>query len=330
MNQLFPKIEMDSFKKQSPKRLFLVVGVIIAIIVLGIGFSVTAPKLFINDTLVTIPEKVTTRQAGMILAENNIIRSKSLFELLVKMNPENKSVIAGEFVFDKKMNLLQVVQKITNGVFGKAQVKITIPEGSTNQEIARIIQKAIPEFNSDEFIAKTKLKEGYLFPETYFVFRTITPDSIITRLEKEYQERKSEFQPVLDSQSRNESQIITMASLLEKEAFTADEAKIISGILWKRFDQGMPLQVDAPFLYILGKTSSQLTKTDLQKDGPYNTYTRKGLPVGPIGNPGIDMIFAALKPQKTDFWYYLHDTHGKVYFAKTYQEHLQNKQKYLK
>ncbi len=330
MESSFSQISIESTQKQSHKRLFLAVGVFFIVIVFGIIISFTAPSSFKSDTLVTIPEKTTTRQVAHLLVEKNIIRSQAMFELLVKIIPGNKSVIAGEFIFDKKINLIAVVQKVTSGAFGKAQVKITIPEGSSNQEIAHIIQKIIPEFNGDEFIAKAKNKEGFLFPETYFVFKTITPDIFIDRLEEEYGQKTEKLQTFFSESSKTQLQIITMASLLEKEALNADEAKIISGILWKRFEKGMPLQVDAPFLYSLGKTSNQLTVSDLQKDGPYNTYTRKGLPVGPIGNPGLSMIIAALQPTASDYWYYLHDKNGKVYFAKTYQEHLQNKQKYLK
>jgi UPF0755 protein len=105
---------------------------------------------------------------------------------------------------------------------------------------------------------------------------------------------------------------------------------MISGILWKRIKEGQALQVDAPFMYILKKTSAELTRTDLMKDGPYNTYTRKGLPVGPIGNPGIDMIEAALRPKSSSYWYYLHGDDGVIHYARTYKEHLANKDTYIK
>jgi UPF0755 protein len=115
---------------------------------------------------------------------------------------------------------------------------------------------------------------------------------------------------------KTENQIIIMASLLEKEAKNEQEAKIISGILWTRIRAGLPLQVDAPFLYILGKTSEQLKMSDLQKDGPYNTYTRKGLPAGPIGNPGVAMIKAAIYPQASPYLYYLHGKDGVISLRK--------------
>jgi UPF0755 protein len=127
------------------------------------------------------------------------------------------------------------------------------------------------------------------------------------------------------------SQIIIMASLLEKEATDKNDATMISDILWSRIKGGMPLQVDATLGYLLdGKTSAQLTKADLGMDSLYNTYKYKGLPPGPISNPGIDMIIAAANPVQNDFVYYLHDKEGNPYYAKTFKEHVANKFKYLK
>jgi len=120
-----------------------------------------------------------------------------------------------------------------------------------------------------------------------------------------------------------------MASIIEKESLNGDERQIVSGILWKRISLGMPLQVDATFLYINGKASAELTKDDLNIDSPYNTYRNKGLPPGPINNPGLDAIVAALYPKDSPYLYYLHDKKGKVHYAKTFNEHVANKRKYL-
>lgn len=125
-------------------------------------------------------------------------------------------------------------------------------------------------------------------------------------------------------------EIIIMASLLEKEAKTEQDRKIISGILWKRLDVGMPLQVDASLNYINGKTSAEMTQKDLNQDSPYNTYKYKGLPLTPICNPGLDAISVALNPISSPYWYYLSDKNGIIHFAKTFEEHKENKFKYLR
>ena len=121
-----------------------------------------------------------------------------------------------------------------------------------------------------------------------------------------------------------------MASLIEKEASGEKDRNIVSGILWKRIEKGIPLQVDAPFLYILGKESSELTKSDLSINSPFNTYKYKGLTPSPIGNPGLDSIKAAINPEDSPYLYYLHDAEGNIHYARTYSEHQKNIRTYLK
>ena len=120
-----------------------------------------------------------------------------------------------------------------------------------------------------------------------------------------------------------------MASLLEEEARTTRSRQIISGILWKRIERGMRLQVDAVFPYILGKNTFELTLDDLAVDSPYNTYRYAGLPLGPISNPGLDSLRAALHPVQTPYLYYLSDKNGVFHWSRTYEEHLKKKKLYL-
>lgn len=317
-------------KPRSFARLGLLLGMIAVIIFGAVIFSGRAPSDFVSGVLVTIPAGTSTKEAGNILKSSHVIRSSSLFQAVITSLMNHRGVIAGDFQFDTKVNVFTVARMLTRGDFGGSQVKITIPEGSSNVEIAKIIARAIPGWNTDEFLAKTKTSEGYLFPETYIVFKSMTVDAMIGLLKNEYEKKIGALRKDIAVSGKTESQIIIMASLLEKEAKNADEAKVVSGVLWTRIRAGLPLQVDAPFLYILGKTSEQLKMTDLQKDGPYNTYTRKGLPVGPIGNPGIAMIKAAIYPQASPYLYYLHGKDGTIRYAKTYAEHLDNKKKFLK
>lgn len=121
-----------------------------------------------------------------------------------------------------------------------------------------------------------------------------------------------------------------MASIVEEEGKSAKDRAIISGILWKRLSKGMPLQVDAPFRYSVGKDSYTLTSEDLKVDGPYNTYTRKGLPPTPITNPGLEAILAAVRPVTTPYYFFLSEKDGTTHYAVNYDSHLQNKQIYLK
>lgn len=309
---------------------FFILLVGVALLVGGSFFFLSnPPRDFVPGTTVTIRSGTSVQETGNLLEENHIIRSSSLFQFIIKMF-HDRPVIAGDFSFDEPRTLRQVILLVTDGAFGKAQVKLTFPEGVTVKEIAAITQKNIPAFNSDEFVAKASSFEGYLFPETYLVFKTLTPDELIQKMNKEYQSRTKKLFPEKSTDKKREASIVIMASLLEREARNETEAQVIAGILMKRLEKGIPLQVDAPFMYLLNKTSAQLNARDLQKDGPYNTYTRKGLPVGPIGNPGMGMINAALHPQTSQYLYYLHDSKGEIHYAKTYEEHLSNKKKFIK
>ncbi len=317
-------------KPRSFVRLFALLGIVAIVIGGAIIFSGRAPSDFVPGTLVVIPVGTSTQEAGNILESANIVRSSSLFQAMVTSLMNRKGVIAGDFQFDKKINVIGVARMLTRGNFGGTQAKITIPEGSSNTEISKIISKSISSWSTDEFIAKAKISEGYLFPETYIVFKSISVDSLLGLLKSEYEKKIGGLRTDIAVSGKTENQIIIMASLLEKEAKNEQEAKVISGILWTRIRAGLPLQVDAPFLYVLGKTSEQLKMSDLQKDGPYNTYTRKGLPAGPIGNPGLVMIKAAIYPQASPYLYYLHGKDGTIHYAKTYEEHLINKKNFLK
>lgn len=315
--------------RPGPGRLFAVIAVVVIAGFAAFFLSVRSPSGFVPGTVVTIPAHASTREAGVILERARVVRSGNVFQFIVKIVLSGRPVIAGDFQFDRPHSAVGIARLVTGGGFGGTQAKITIPEGTSAAEIARIVGRSLPSWDADAFVAEARPLEGSLFPETYIVFKSITPDELVSRLRREYELKVAPLRPDIGASGRSESDVIIMASLLEKEAKNADEAKVISGILWKRISRGIPLQVDAPFLYTLGKTSSELTASDLRKDGPYNTYTRKGLPAGPIGNSGIAMIRAAIAPDDTPYLYYLHDASGTVHYAKTYAEHLANVRKYL-
>ena len=139
-----------------------------------------------------------------------------------------------------------------------------------------------------------------------------------------------ELNAAVAESGRDFSDIVIMASLIEKEAGSRKDAEIISGILWKRIEIGMPLQVDAVFPYIIGKNTYEVTLQDLEVDSPYNTYKYPGLPIGPISNPGLVSIKAAINPQKTNYLYYLNDTNGVMHYATTFDEHKINKARHVR
>ncbi|MBP9821401.1 MAG: endolytic transglycosylase MltG [Candidatus Pacebacteria bacterium] len=286
------------------------------------------PSNFPADEIISIPLGATSRDVGNLLAEKRIVRSVGAFMLSVEVMDGSSGIQAGDYAFSRPVFVTEIARRMIRGMYGTAQVKLTFPEGVSALEMAAIIQKQLPDFDVKNFIAQAVPLEGYLFPNTYFVSRLITPRELIDRMNHEFERQYA----LLDSsgKSQSKSDVIIMASLLEKEANNSEEAKVISGILWKRISNRMPLQVDATFLYRLGKTSSELTRSDLRLPDPYNTYVHQGLPPGPIGNPGVGMISAALHPESSPYWYYLHDGGGVVYYARTYADHLKNRNLYIK
>jgi UPF0755 protein len=189
------------------------------------------------------------------------------------------------------------------------------------------VHSIFPHIATSTFYATALPYEGYLFPETYNLSPKSSADDIIVLLRKTFAERAT---PLLPTDAVQERQVVTMASILEREGKSEESMSIISGILWKRLEAHMPLQVDATLQYERGKGSAALSIDDLKKDSPYNTYTRPGLPPTPISNPGLIALRAALHPVKTEYWFYLTGSDGTFHYAKTFEQHKQNKARYLR
>jgi UPF0755 protein len=197
-------------------------------------------------------------------------------------------------------------------------------------KIAALLSPKFRNFSADDFMKYSPEKEGYLFPDTYFFMPDIKTDGVVDILQKNFEDKIKTVEPAIVAFGKSEKEVITMASILEEEARTIEDWRIISGILWKRIEIGMPLQVDSTLGYVTGKASSELTSADLKMDSPYNTYTNKGLPPTPIANPGIETITAAVTPTTTPYLYYLSDKNGVIHYAATFADHIKNREKYLK
>lgn len=329
-------------KKSSGFFRYFFIGLISCIVLMFVTIAILSrpPKNFTPDTVVTIYPGMLSRDLAEVLKESNIIRSPDWFRVLLSARFNKKPIVVGDYIFEKPETVFSVLYRINRGIYGNGQVRVTFPEGVTIEQMSEILGRSLPDFNVGEFLIKTKDQEGFLFPNTYFFFRTTSVDQVINSLQQESLRVQNKFSSFfnkneltkneLGGKQRTWKEVIAMASILEKEAYNAEEAKVIAGILWKRIESGMPMQVDATFLYTHQKGSSNLTLKDLRTDNPYNTYTRKGLPIGPINNPGEAMISATLNPEDSDFWYYLHDDTGAIRYGKTHDDHVANKRKYLR
>lgn len=302
---------------------------VIMIILVLITFQSIAPDNFPRGTTVRIAKDMTVSESASLLKEKGVIRSQIIYKTYITLLHDGRGVQAGSYLFDKPQSALRVAYRTAYGVNELQKIKVTIPEGSSSNEIVKIIAQKIPEFDADSFLVDAKKHEGYLFPETYFFDPDIQPRDVISMMREQFDMNVGAIMDEIAMSKHSLEDILIMASILEEEANNIDDRTLISGVLWNRIEIGMPLQVDAPFYYLFGKGSSQLTVSDLATSSPYNTYKNKGLPAGPISNPGIESIRAALNPNDTDYLYYLADRSGTTHYAVTHDEHVANKAKYL-
>ncbi len=289
----------------------------------------TPPPTFVPGTFVLVPDGANLGEIAKLLAKEHIIRSSLLFNITVAHLGKEKSIVSGMYLFKQPADLFAVAGRMASGDHGIETRKITLPEGFTNKQMGETFARELPNFVIDDFFADTKNSEGYLFPDTYFFLSTATSGPVRSALSDNFLKKTQTLHDEAIDNGKVWSDIITMASLLEGEAATPLDRRIVAQILWKRIAIGMRLGVDAPFMYTLGKGSLELTQSDLASDSPYNTYKNAGLPPTPIGNPGIDAIDAALHPATTTYLYYLSDKKGNMHYAKTFEEHKLNKTKFL-
>ncbi|MBI5045827.1 MAG: endolytic transglycosylase MltG [Candidatus Niyogibacteria bacterium] len=304
-----------------------------AIFILGTFYYLffAVPADFSVGSVLRIKNGETLGEISKQLQDEHFIKNASVFKLFFSLFSGGASVKAGDYVFDKPLSLWELKKRLAEGIYGIAPLRATIPEGWTVKEIGFYF-KNLGIFKAEEFYLSYADLEGWLFPDTYFFDAdNITPEVVAQTMRANFESKITpEMMAEIKSQGKTLSQIIIMASLIEKEAADLNDRKIVSGILWKRIEIGMPLQVDASLTYAIGKNTFQLTDADLKIDSPYNTYAHYGLPPGAISNPGLDSIMAAIYPEDSPYLYYLSDKNGHIYFARTFDEHVQNKFKYLR
>jgi UPF0755 protein len=276
-----------------------------------------APLNFPTGTYLRVPPNQTVAQVAQELKAHNIIRSSSVFEALVRVLSRNRTY-AGEYFFSGKENAIEVARRLAYGDFELVPVRMTFVEGITAKQMSDLLGKKVPDFDANAFLAEAQPREGYLFPDTYYVLPGEDPQILLGAMQSNFQKHIIAASSTIASSTHPLADVVIMASLLEREAPDMHDRQVIAGILWHRMSLGMPLQVDAVFPYILNKPGTQLTHDDLKVDSPYNTYTNKGLPPGAIANPGMTSILAAVTPIKTSYLYYLSDKQGNFHFCATY------------
>lgn len=290
---------------------------------------ISAPDDFKAGTQVRILGGMTLTETAELLKDNSVIRSPLALKL-TNMIFSGGKVIAGSYVFDAPRSVFGISKMISTAGYGLKMVKVTIPEGATNKEIALLFSGKLDDFDADKFFDISKDREGYLFPDTYILDPMSAPEDVYKEMRKNFDKKIFPIKFDIAVSGRSLEEMIIMASILEEEARTEETRKMIADILWRRLDDNYPLQVDAPFVYAIGKGSFKLTLDDLKMDSPYNTYRYKGLPPTPISNPGLSSIMDALHPSKNKFWFYLSDKEGNMHYAVDFEGHKINKERYLR
>ncbi len=286
---------------------FVFISILVGVLVVH-QFLIKAPSSFKEEVLFSIENGDSLRKISGELKNLNLIRSRSLFETLVILYGGEKHILPGDYLLKESSPVYEIANNISEGKRNFIPVKLTIPEGFSNLEIAELASIKIKGFNSDKFLSLAKDKQGYLFPDTYYLFPGDDEESLFNLMSSNYKEQTSKVREDILKVNKTEQDIIIMASIIEEEAIGDIDRNLISGILWNRLKINMPLQVDA---------------------AP-ETYKSKGLPKEPISNPGLESIKAAIYPEASEYIFYLHGKDGMIHFAKNFEEHKKNKFKYLR
>ena len=280
-----------------------------------------------------IEKGTSVKEIARNLENEKLIKSANFF-LVYSLLTNNKNMQAGEYLLSPQMNIPQIIEIIVGGKINEE--KITIIEGWDLDDIAKYLEEKGISTKAEFFKitgdprSKDSL-EGYIFPDTYNITSRDTAETIVQKALLNFEIKiNTELKEEIERQGKTITDIIIMASVIEKEVRTLEDKKNISDVLWKRINAGIPLQTCATVLYALGEKKSSVSTADTQVDSPYNTYKYRGLPIGPIANPGMNSIIAAIYPTKNNYWYYLSSPDGKTHFSVTLEEHNYKKNLYLR
>lgn len=321
----------------------LIYGVIALAVVAG-WFSVSL-MLFGAPSPIKSPQKevfiisLRTKESDILdkLNSQGFIRNLWAFNLALTLKGKHQKIESGGYYLSKNMNVWQLIDKLTANPDMKW---VVIPEGLRKEQIGEILArnlnwdfKQLNDWNNNVGIEADYL-EGVYFPDTYLVPIKETSVEVAKRMINRFNEKFAPYFNKFSEKNIKWTTALKIASLIAREAGGKSDMSIIAGVIWNRLDKEMKLQIDATIQYAKGKVDGQwwskVTPKDLEIDSLYNTYLYQGLPPQPIANPGLEEIEAVLNYEETDCFYYLHDHNKQIHCAVTYEEHLENIEKYLK
>jgi UPF0755 protein len=331
--------------------LFLVV----CLILLGLaaacaGFlvyqHVTQPGVSGEQVRITVPDGVTGRDVGRILAENGLVEHEAFFRLALRLDNVRKPIKQGWYALPRGLSALELLHMIQKGPNRApesweipAELKVTVPEGLTIAQAAQLFANPdafVQAASAPGLIARLGIRaptlEGFLMPNTYYFDKKPSEREVVERMlaefEKEYGGLTAQIAP---PPNYDKLAVVTIASLIEEEARVPDERPTVAAVIYNRLRKGMPLQLDSTLQYALNKYGLRLLHTDREADSSYNTYKHAGLPPGPISNPGLASLKAALQPADADYLYFVSNADGRTHtFSSTEAEHLRAVERFRK
>ncbi|HEY4526984.1 MAG TPA: endolytic transglycosylase MltG [Candidatus Paceibacterota bacterium] len=292
-------------------------------------YAIRPPNDFPVGELVTIEKGLTQEEIAATLQQSGVIQSPLLFRIIAKATGKDRQLHAGDYLFREPKDVFSIVHAVGVGAYGLEPYRIRISEGAMTKDMVRIFAAMLPRFNQERFLEEARPLEGYLFPDTYFFLPNSTETDVIEAMNANFYSQVAMLENEITAFDRPLQEIVTMASIVEREARKYEDRRMIAGVLWRRLDKNMALQADVTFLYTIGKGSFDLTKDDLASDSPYNTYKHKGLPPTPIGSPSLAALEATVTPIDQGYLFYLADNNGVTHYARTYAQHQENERIYL-
>lgn len=349
-----------------PLILIIVVAFLVFMVLYFVNINKPASSAS-QDIHFSIEEGQSVDEIGSNLDEKDLIRSQFWFNIYVWLNGKSGDFQKGDYILNTNNSIKETVKILTTGMTkdGKAggEVSIRMIEGWTVEEMGEQFEKkgmfskeewldvvGHPRVNYEkndkypepvdysrefEFLKDKPDKvglEGYLFPDTYRFYKDTSPKKVAWKMMNNLDQKLTpKMRKDMEKQERSVHEILTMASIIQKEVSNPKDMKKVSGIFWKKFKRGEALRSCATLGYILGEDKAQYSTEDTQVRSPYNTYAIKGLPPGPINSPGIEAIKASIYPVHTSYNFFLSAPESnETIYSKTFKEHKKNKQKYLK
>jgi UPF0755 protein len=358
---MIPEYRINQQRKSGKKILLLALFLIIGLLV---GFYIYA-YVKINkpnssesgSVTLSVPKGATTKDVGEELAEKNLIGGPYLFVAYSLFVGANGKIQAGDYLLDRKMSMAEILDTLTGGKVTRNTKRATFVEGWTNAQYSKHLQDLglVTKNTFDSAVdaeyefafsdaGKDFEYQGFLFPDTYQFDANLSAENIIFKMLQNFENRfTDQMKQDMERKNLDIKDVIILASIIEREVGRnssvsvtdevrtqmQNERELVASVFYNRLEIDMPLQSDATVNYATGKSDRRAQFEDLKISSPYNTYVVVGLPPGPISNPGIDSIRAAIYPAQSDYLYFLNNQRGEAFFARTIQEHNSNRAKYL-